>query len=128
MSFSNDICFFKSFKSQTSAKSNEINDAENKLNLHFSTEYKEYLSLHGCASIYGHEFTGIGFSERTDVVTVTLEERERHTVPNDWYVVEQAHIDGIVIWQSSEGSIYQTTPENSAVKLCDSLARYIELY
>lgn len=27
-----------------------------------------------------------------------------------WYVIEEAHIDGIVIWQNELGHVYQTSP------------------
>ena len=59
---------------------------------------------------------------------VTKEEREKMPdVPQSWYVIEQAHIDGIVIWQSGDGDIYQTIPGYNPQKIADSLAEYIDM-
>ena len=61
------------------------------------------------------------------MVQVTLEERANlPDVPADWYVVEQANIDGIVIWQAVSGEIYQTQPGAQPVKIADSLTEYID--
>ena len=37
----------------------------------------------------------------------------------------EANIDGIVIWQSTTGEVYQTLPGHSGVKIADSLREYI---
>ena len=117
------------FFSKGMAKSSEeISRAETVLNLHFAPEYREYLSACGVASADGHEFTGICASPRLNVINVTQEEKaETPDIPADWYVVEQAHIDGIVIWQSATGEIYQTRPGAKPFRLCSSLAEYINL-
>ena len=116
------------FFSITGASANQVSQAETVLNLHFSPEYREYLSAYGVASADGHEFTGICASPRLNVVNVTQEERAAvPDIPADWYVVEQAHIDGIVIWQSATGEIYQSQPGAKPFRLCASLAAYINL-
>ena len=57
---------------------------------------------------------------------VTIEERSRNqSVPATWYVIEQANMDGIVIWQSPKGEIYQTSPNSSYKKICNSLSDYL---
>ena len=81
----------------------------------------------GNMSLPGHELTGVCGSKRLNVVPVTLEERSNTTVPLDWYVLEQANIDGIVLWQDKSGAVYQTAPHIKPRKLCGSLAEYIEL-
>ncbi len=103
----------------------EIYNAEEILSLKFAKEYKDYLSEFAYAVFDGHELTGICKISRLNVVDVTLEERNYNNVPNDWYVIEQANIDGIVIWQSKTGEIYQTAPNSEPIKLCDSLSEYI---
>lgn len=116
------------FFSFTCTSVDQIREAENTLNLHFAPEYREYLSTYGVASADGHEFTGICASPRLNVINVTQEEKaETPNIPADWYVVEQAHIDGIVIWQSATGEIYQTRPGARPICLCSSLADYINL-
>lgn len=118
-----------SFRKRKAASKEQIQNAEDSLALNFSKEYKEYLSEYGAASIFGHEFTGICNVERLDVVVVTQEELQNNQkVPNDLYVVEQVNIDGIVIWQSRTGAVYQSQPNKKPVKICNSLYQYIEQF
>ena len=106
----------------------QIIKAEQQLGMKFSGEYREYVAKFGIVSYEGHELTGICKSKRLNVVDVTLTERKRTpTAQADWYVIEQANIDSIVIWQSITGEIYQTIPSAPAIKMCDSLSEYIEL-
>ena len=126
--------FVKALESKTdlyklsSATVEQINDAEKSLNIIFADEYKEYLAVFGAASANAHEFTGICQSSRLNVVDVTISERQRNpSVPLELYVVEQANLDRIVVWQSSAGEVYQTAPNMQIVKLCKSLCEYLDL-
>lgn len=115
-----------SFTAGKGIKVEDIRKAEKELDLRFAVEYFDYLLCFGIASCYGYEFTGICESKRLNVVDVTLEEKEYNkNVPDDFYVIEQVHIDGIVIWQSKKGEIFQTFPNCKPVKIFDSLADYI---
>ena len=110
------------------ASEEQIESAEMKLELKFSDEYRFYLLAFGVASANGHDFTGICNSPRLNVVDVTLEERKYNPdVPPDYYVVEQANIDGIILWQSQSGKIYQTYPNQPPVQLCNSLFELLEM-
>lgn len=104
-----------------------IKVAEKSLGLSFYKEYGDYLKEFGIAAVNGHELTGLTTSKRLNVVSVTQEERKYHTVPRDWYVVEQLHIDGVVVWQSANGEVYQSLPGQPPTKLCNSLVEYIKL-
>lgn len=104
---------------------NDITEAENRLGLSFSTEYKTYLQNYGSLSYYGHELTGISDNEATDVVINTISERQICDVSDDWYVIERACINDIVIWQNREGKIFQTSPGAEPQKIYDSLSDYI---
>ena len=116
------------FCAMSGASREQIEQAEKALSLRFADEYREYLAAFGVASVYGHELTGICASPRINVVDVTISERmSNHTVPTNWYVVEQTHIDGIVVWQSSTGEVCQTTPNAPPEKLCNSLCEYLEI-
>jgi hypothetical protein len=118
----------KSFHALSGAPHSEIDLAESALKLKFANEYKDYVAELSVASVFGHEFTGICKFPRLNVVDVTLSERAANpTVPMDWYVVEQAHIDGIVVWQSVTGDIYQTIPGAEPTRLCDSFSAYLNL-
>ena len=104
----------------------DILHAERELGLHFSKDYKEYLAKYGVVSFENHELTGICSFPRLDVVCVTKEERQFNTlVPVDYYVIEQASIDGIVVWQASDGKVYQTFPESKPVQIAESLSGFI---
>lgn len=111
------------------ASQEDINSAENTLSLKFSNEYKEYLSVFGFVSFDGKELTGICGISRLDVVNVTKNERSYNPdVPDDWYVIEELNIDGIVIWQSETGEVYQTSPNSKPTKIYNSLSEYIKSY
>lgn len=103
-----------------------IQTAEQTLDLSFAPDYLNYLHTFGLACFDGHELTGICKASRLNVVDVTLEERKHFPAASGWYVVEQANIDGIVIWQAPNGEIYQTTPGQPTRKLCDSLTDYVQ--
>jgi len=116
------------FTSLSSAAEEKITQAEEALNLTVSDEYREYVTVFGVVSFDGHEFTGICLFPRLNVADVTISERiSNPTIPLNWYVVEQANIDGIVVWQSSAGEVWQTMPGSPPVKLCESLCEYLEL-
>lgn len=116
------------FASYMAGTVDDITKAEEKLNLSFSAEYKRYLLKYGFATYEGHEITGICKAKRLNVVDVTIIEREyTENIPANWYVIEQLNIDGIVIWQSETGEIFQTSPNTEPIKICDSLAEYISM-
>lgn len=103
-----------------------IEEAETTLSLSFSSEFKTYLVELGVAAVNGHELTGISESKRLNVAIVTLREKDFNDVPDDFYVVEEAGIDGIVIWQNSSGEVFATQPGSEIAKLNDSLLEYIQ--
>ena len=114
------------FRSRGAATSREISSAESKLQLHFSEEYKKYLSEFGVASVYGHEFTGICSAQRLNVVTVTQEERAISLNASPFlYVIEQANIDGVTIWQDEAGNIYQNAYGSAFTKIASSMLEYL---
>ncbi len=114
------------FFSLNGASDSAVSEAEADLGINFAKEYRDYVIELGVASANGHEFTGICKSIRLNVVNVTLTERgKRQNVPNEWYVVEQANIDDIVIWQDADGSIYQTAPNSKSRKIANSLSEYV---
>lgn len=116
----------KPFVSSGAVTEKQIKEAENRLGVKFSKDYKEYLSAFGTASYYGHELTGICMDDASiNVVDVTLAERTCFTnIPDEWYVIEQTHMDGIVIWQDEKGCLYKATPKKIK-KICDSLQEYV---
>ena len=113
------------FASLNGASLEQISAAEIQLGLSFSEEYKLYLKEYGIASANGHEFTGLCESPRLNVVTVTKAARwDNPSVPENYYVVEKAGIDGIMYWQEHDGTMIMTKPHCAVVKVGNSLAEF----
>ena len=105
-----------------------IRNAEEALGLKFANDYKEYLLHFGIVAYDGHELTGIYSSTRLDVSNVTISERQNNTtVSNNMYVIEVANIDGIIVWQSTDGDIYETVMDSEPIWVCQSLVDYVNL-
>ena len=103
----------------------QIEDAEKALGLQFAPDFKECLQEFGAISIEGHDLTGFSADKYLDVVYVTQENLKKLNPGKGFYVIEEAHIDGIVIWQDASGAVYETSPNSEAVKIADSLAEYL---
>lgn len=112
----------------TGTSKENVGEAENELGVSFAPDYKEYLLQYGTVAYDGHEWTGISQSKRINVVSVTKEDREYlgDLVPADFYVVEEAGIDNIIIWQNSTGELFETLGRQKPLKIHDCLADYIE--
>ena len=110
------------------ASEDSIIKAENILKLQLSDDYKEYVRAFGAVSYSGHELTGFSTDKNLDVVYATLKNRKNNPyVTFSLYVIEETHIDGIVIWQDSAGAIYQTGYKEPPVKIFECLADYIAM-
>lgn len=107
------------------ADAREVIDAEKRLGLRFSSEFRNYLMDYGTASFGSHEFMGLGGDAYLDVVEETLRER-RNTqgFPGDCYVVENLGIDGILILQNEEGQVYEFSSAGTK-KIFSSIEEYI---
>ena len=111
----------------TGASEKEIEQAEVTLGVKFAKDYKEYLLNYGAIMFDGHELTGISKADYLDVVDVTKDQRKYYDDKNagEMYVLENKGFDGIVVWQTSDGSVYET--ENGHRKIiAHSLVEYIQ--
>ena len=116
------------FRASDGVSEENIDKAEKTLNVQFASEYRSYLTKYGTVSVDGHELTGIHSSKRLNVVDVTILEKDRNSdIPENWYVLEQANIDNIVIWQNERGEIFQTCPGNEPIKIANSIVEYLSL-
>ena len=106
----------------------DIENAEKELGLKFSNEYKELLKKYGAIEYNGHEFTGLCVSKYKNVINSTKTNWDLNLiVPHNMYVIEDTHIDGIVIWQDNNGIIYESRPEYKTIKkVALSLYDYIK--
>lgn len=104
----------------------QITDAELQLRVSFANEYKEYLSAFGAIMADGIELSGIAKSEHRNVIALTKKEWELNSkVPHTMYVVENTCVDGIVIWQDTNGMIYQTSPNSEPKQIASTLYDYV---
>lgn len=112
-----------------SPSTKEIEAAELQLRLYFANDYKDYLANFGAIIADGIELTGITKSEYRNVTSVTLQEWKLNSnIPHTMYVIEQTGIDGIIIWQDSNGIVYQSSPNTKPKQICKSLNDYIKSY
>jgi len=101
-------------------------EAEKKLNVKFADSYKKYLVTYGVVAYSGHELTGLSKSDRTDVVKVTVMEKEiNNLVPDELYVIEQTNVEGIVIWQNESGEIFRTDMVSEPRKVYNSFEDFL---
>ncbi len=115
------------FDSMDGVSKEEIALAESDLNLNFAADYKKYLLEYGIASADGHEFTGLVKSPRLNVVDVTVKLKKKFKdAPADAYVIEEFGVDDIVVFQTSDGSIYKAAPKTQFIKVADSFAEYLK--
>ena len=54
-----------------------------------------------------------------------LDRKKNVNIPLDLYVVEELQIDGIIIWQSEDGKVFQTVCNGKPEMINSSLADYI---
>lgn len=117
---------FKDLASLKAAQESDIVQSEKQLTLKFANEYREYTSEFGAVMFNGHVLTGVVDSKRLNVVSMTKTEWEYNPqVPHTMYVIENAGIDGIIIWQDEAGTIYQSMPYKQPKKIAASLAEYV---
>lgn len=106
---------------------NEIKQAESELGLRFADDYRKYIKQFGCMVIGSREITGISQQENFNVVSITTSQKCYYKgISENLYVIELLNIDGIVIWQSSDGEVYQTYPNSNPEKIANSLSEYIQ--
>lgn len=108
------------------ASEEQVKNVEMELKLHLAEEYKEYIKRYGAIMADDVELTGIAKSKNRDVIQVTKREWQANPmITHNMYVVENVGIDGIIIWQDSNGKIYQSQPNNKAKKIAESLTEYL---
>lgn len=108
------------------ANKSQIKSAEEKLGLRFSDDFKEYVSNFGAIRFYATEWTGFNTDDYCDVVKTTLEARQLYdNFPKDMFILEDLHIDSLLILSDSQGRIYQWQNGNLE-KIHNSIEDYLE--
>lgn len=104
----------------------DIEKIEEQLGVSFANDYKKIVSTYGFVCVDGYEITGITNAKRLNVYEVTIKERESVACDmSGTYVIEQTHIDDIVIWQSASGEVYQTKGNHEPIKIADGIINYL---
>lgn len=116
----------ENFHGLEAATNDQIDKAQSRLGLSFSSDYREYIASVGIASFGGHELTGICASPRLDVVSVTEKNRKMNPgIDPKWYVIEELNIDQATIWQTTDGSIYRVIPYSKPIRIAEDIIDYI---
>ena len=99
--------------------------AETKLGIRFHEQYRNYLLEYGVASFGSHEFLGLGGDAYLDVVQETLQEcKNNQNFPKTCYIIENLGIDGILILQEEEGTVFEWS-NGKLKKIYDNMGEYI---
>lgn len=109
-----------------SASEEDVFKAEKELNLVFADEYKKYLLAFGAVQSDIIAISGIIDDYDYNVVNLTKKLKlSNKNIPDNFYVIEDVGVDGLVIWQSSDGTIYQSIPNSKPVKIFGSLSEFL---
>lgn len=113
-------------KSTGSVTSSDVKSAEKDLGLKFANDYVDYVKEFGSIIADGIELTGICKTKSRHVVNATRSEWDLNTnIPHDMYVVEKLGIEGIIILQDSNGSVYEVSPNKKPKRIYSNLLYYI---
>ena len=108
------------------ASEEDIIKAEKELNVVFADEYKKYLLTFGAVQSDIIAISGIIDDEDYNVVNLTKRLKlSNKNIPDNFYVIEDVGVDGLVIWQSVDGTIYQSIPTSKPVKIFASLSEFL---
>lgn len=106
---------------------NTIIEAQNKLGLRFSNEYKDFLKNFQAGSFLGHELMGLDTMAYLNVVNNTEDEREMNDdFPKDCIVLENLGIEGLLVLMNESGVIFSYC-NGKKEQIADSMVDYIRL-
>ncbi len=105
----------------------EIINAESKLMIKFSDEFKVYTKRYSSIVFNGHEIQGVTDNIYFDVIKNTLRNKEvLSKIPDDFYLIEDTGYEGICIWQNQKGEIFMSFIDSSYRKITNSLLEYLQ--
>lgn len=128
MSKFNDIIRnLEGLRSLAPAAEGDIAAAEQQLNIHFSAEFKDYLLEFGAIYSKAVELKGIAKTKGFNVAEVTEKARETDPdFPMDMYVVSETGINGIIVCQKEDGTVYECEPNHDPKIIASSLYDYVQ--
>ena len=105
----------------------QIQKAQEELNLKFPKEFLEYVKTYGAISFYATEWMGLNVPEELDVVSATKKERDVNPdFPMDCFVLENCGMDGLITVVNEDGKVYNVQYEHKEL-LCGSISEYLDL-
>lgn len=106
----------------------DVKSAESKLRVKFNDEFIKIQLQFGRFIGDGIELTTVATkTQYSNVIDVTKKCRELNPeVPTDMYVIEDTGMNGIVIWQNTDGNVFMSKPNKGLRKICGSLSDYIK--
>lgn len=112
---------------QTHNYANEVDQIQAQLDLKFSEDFKQYLINYGQLTINDTELCGVFENSHLSVLKLTNEYKKIIKYDqNDLYVIEVLGFDEIVIWQNSQGEIFQTKAMSAPEKIQNSFVEYLK--
>ena len=110
------------------AETQKICEAERNIRTVFAQDYRQVLRKYGIIAYDGHELTGITDNPNLSVVHSTLRQRQLDPrIPSSWYVIEETGMDGIIVWQSPGGTIYESIPGAEPEQIASNLGAFLGL-
>ena len=104
----------------------QIDDAQSKLSLVFTEEYKEYLEKYGVIRFKGVELCGLNIDGYLNVVEATEQEKQvNKEFPAKMFVIEDLGVDARLIVGDEKGNIYLLQRDRKKL-ICSSFAEYVE--
>ena len=104
----------------------QIAEAETALGVRFADDYRSCLLEFGVVAFDGHELTGITAAPRINVVEVTKKQRGLNSdIPPEMYVIEEANVDDIVIWQDCSCVVFGNVAGSEPIKLANNLSEFL---
>lgn len=116
----------KKIKSIGGCSIEQVEEAQNELNLVFPEEYKQYLLNFGAVRFNGVEICGLNLKGYLNVVEATEREKSINPLfPRRMFVIEDLGIDTKLIISDEKGYIYLLQNDTKRL-LCASFSEYIE--
>ena len=116
----------KKIKSIGGSSTEQVEEAQNELNLVFPEEYKQYLLNFGAVRFNGVEICGLNLKGYLNVVEATEREKSINPLfPPKMFVIEDLGIDAKLIISDEKGYIYLLQSDTKRL-LCTSFSDYIE--
>jgi len=102
-----------------------IIQAEKELNLEIPDQLKAFYSNYGCLTYQSHEIYGLGTDGYLNVVKGTQKEREISNLPNQYILINNIGVDGLLIVSNVSGEIFEWMANGYTKKIHENFSDYL---